>query len=51
MGITGKDLIELGVPPGAALGRARAFAKAHDSITAGDWQRDAPWRRKRAAQA
>ncbi len=29
MAITGKDLIDLGFPPGAALGRALAFAKAH----------------------
>ena len=29
MAITGKDLIDLGFPPGEALGRALAFAKAH----------------------
>ncbi len=51
MGITGKDLIDHGFTPGEALRRALAFAKARCSIMAGDWQRDAPWRRKRAASA
>ncbi len=50
MGITGKDLIDLGFPLGAALGRALAFAKAHCSVMADDWQSDAPWRGKRAAR-
>ena len=49
MGITGKDLIDLGFPPGEALGRALAFTKAYFSIMAGDWQRDAPRRRIKAA--
>lgn len=53
--VTGKDLIEMGFAPAPWFGEAlreiteRRLSRSQ-AIMAGDWEADAPWRRKRGAE-